>query len=92
MSYALNSSEVEIIDMDYLISVKNKNTGEIAIAKNHNGYTNHVMYFSVSYKNKPKNLANVIKGRPEALKECLKHVGLPSFKTLKKHAEKEKTE
>jgi len=89
MGYTLNTSEAEIVDCGYFISATNKKTGQFASAKNHCGYTNHKMYFSLNYPEKKRGVADIVGGRPEALKEILKRVGLPSYQTLKKHATKE---
>jgi len=83
--YTMNTNDVEIIDEGQVISVLNKKTGQSAKARNYNGCVNHKRTFAISYSEKPRGFAVLVYGRTQALSECLRLVGLPSYRTLKSH-------
>lgn len=83
--YSMNTNDVEIIDEGIVISVLNKRTGESARAQYYTGCVNHKRRFAISYSGKPKGFAVLASGRLHALSECLRLVGLPSYRTLKTH-------
>lgn len=82
--YTMNTNDVEIIDEGIVISVLNKKTGESARAQYYTGCVNK-RSFAISYSGKPRGFAVLASGRPQALSECLRLVGLPSYRTLKTH-------